>query len=448
MKKTTEKTLALAMAAVLCITTVAVPVDAKVKKPKLSTKKMILNTGEKKKLQIKNAGKVKKVTWKSKKTSVAFLTKKTKKSVTIVAKKPGKTTVTCQIKSGKKTYKFNCKVTVKKAANPSEADEVNTTAVPSAETVAPAVTPSAAVQSTSQLATEKPQETVKPSETPDAAPSSEPDTTPTVEPSKAPATVKPSAAPTKVPVTAAPTKAPVTAAPTKAPATISPSAKPSKGNLIEDSSQYTNKEAYTKAWSGNVYDIGTLIVRQGALLHNLKSVTVVVELLDANKNVMENQSGASLKLSTKTTDWAGFVDINAVKSGQESVLKMEAYPEEADALYLVVQNANTEVKYIRVTSVTFVTDSEASATATPTGTPAATVKPSNTPEATVKPSNTPAAKLDLGIDSAKFTNSDAYTKAWSGTVYNMGEMLTKKGTKYPTLRMLRLLSSFWMRTKT
>ena len=31
-----------------------------------------------------------------------------------------------------------------------------------------------------------------------------------------------------------------------------------------------------------------------------------------------------------------FVDINAVKSGQESVLKMEAYPEAADALYLVV----------------------------------------------------------------------------------------------------------------
>ena len=416
MKKTTEKTLALAMAAVLCITTVAVPVDAKVKKPKLSIKKMILNTGEKKKIKIKNAGKVKKVTWKSKKTSVAFLTKKTKKSVTIVAKKPGKTTVTCQIKSGKKTYKFNCKVTVKKAANPSEADEVNTPAVPSTETVAPSVTPSAAAQSTSQPVTEKPQETVKPSETPAITPSSEPDITPTTEPSKAPET-------------AAPTKAPVTAAPTKAPATTSPSAKPSKGNLIEDSSQYTNNEAYTKAWSGNVYDIGALIVRQGALLHNLKSVTVVVELLDANKNVMEGQSGASLKLSTKTTDWAGFVDINAVKSGQESVLKMDAYPKEADSLYLVVQNANTEVNYIRVTSVTFVTDSEASATATPTGTPAATVKPSNTPEATVKPSNTPAAKLDLGIDSAKFTNSDAYTKAWSGTVYNMGEMLTKKGYK-------------------
>lgn len=416
MKKTTEKTLALAMAAVLCITTVAVPVDAKVKKPKLSTKNMTLNTGAKKKLQIKNAGKVKKVTWKSKKTSVAFLTKKTKKSVTIVAKKPGKTTVTCQIKAGKKTYKFNCKVTVKKAANSSVTDEVNPTAAPSTETVAPAVTPSATAQSTSQPATEKPQETVKPSETPVITPSSEPDVTPTAEPSKAPET-------------AAPTKAPVTAAPTKAPATTSPSAKPSKGNLIEDSSQYTNNEAYTKAWSGNVYDIGALIVRQGALLHNLKSVTVVVELLDANKNVMEGQSGASLKLSTKTTDWAGFVDINAVKSGQESVLKMDAYPKEADSLYLVVQNANTEVNYIRVTSVTFVTDSEASATATPTGTPAATVKPSNTPEATVKPSNTPAAKLDLGIDSAKFTNSDAYTKAWSGTVYNMGEMLTKKGYK-------------------
>ncbi len=404
MKKTTEKTLALAMAAALCITTVAVPVDAKVKKPKLSTKNMTLNTGAKKKLQIKNAGKVKKVTWKSKKTSVAFLTKKTKKSVTIVAKKPGKTTVTCQIKAGKKTYKFNCKVTVKKAANSSVTDEVNPTAAPSTETVAPAVTPSATAQSTSQPATEKPQETVKPSETPVITPSSEPDVTPTAEPSKAPET-------------AAPTKAPVTAAPTKAPATTSPSAKPSKGNLIEDSSQYTNNEAYTKAWSGNVYDIGALIVRQGALLHNLKSVTVVVELLDANKNVMEGQSGASLKLSTKTTDWAGFVDINAVKSGQESVLKMDAYPKEADSLYLVVQNANTEVNYIRVTSVTFVTDSEPAATATPTSTPAATAKPTATP----------TAKLDLEIDSANFTNSSAYTGAWNGTVYNIGELLTEKG---------------------
>ncbi len=400
MKKTTEKMLALAMAAALCITTVAVPVDAKVKKPKLSTKNMTLNTGAKKKLQIKNAGKVKKVTWKSKKTSVAFLTKKTKKSVTIVAKKPGKTTVTCQIKMGKKTYKFNCKVTVKKAANP--------TAVPSTETVVPVVAPSATAQSTFQPATEKPQKTVNPSETPDAAPSSEPDTTPTVEPSKAP-------------VTAAPTKAPVTEAPTKAPATTSPSTKPSKGNLIEDSSQYTNKEAYTKAWSGNVYDIGALIVRQGALLHNLKSVTVVVELLDANKNVIEGQSGASLKLSTKTTDWTGFVDINEVKSGQESVLKMDTYPEEADSLYLVVQNASTEVNYIRVTSVTFVTDLEPAATATPTSTPAAT--------AIAKPTATPAAKFDLEIDSAKFTNSNAYTGAWNGTVYNIGELLTEKGYK-------------------
>lgn len=398
MKKTTEKTLALVMVAALCITTAAVPVDAKVKKPKLSTKKMTLRTGTKKKLQIKNAGQVKKVTWKSKKTSVAFLTKKTKKSVTIVAKKPGKTTVTCQIKSGKKTYKFNCKVTVKKAANPST------------ETVAPSVAPAATAPGASQPATEKPQETVKPSETPDAAPSGEPDTTPTVEPSKAPVT----AVPTKAPVTEAPTAAPVTAAP----ATTSPSVQPSKGNLIEDSSQYTNKEAYTKAWSGNVYDIGALIVRQGVLLHNLKSVTVVVELLDEDKNVIEGQSGASLKLSTKTTDWAGFVDINAVKSGQESVLKMEAYPEEAESLYLVVQNANTEVNYIRVTSVTFVTDSE-TATASPTSTPAAT--------ATAKPTATPTAKLDLEIDSANFTNSSAYTGAWNGNAYNLGTLLTKKG---------------------
>lgn len=388
MKKTTEKTLALAMAAVLCITTVAVPVDAKVKKPKLSTKKMILNTGEKKKLQIKNAGKVKKVTWKSKKTSVAFLTKKTKKSVTIVAKKPGKTTVTCQIKSGKKTYKFNCKVTVKKAANPSEADEVNTTAVPSAETVAPALTPS-----------------------------SEPDTTPTVEPSKAPETAAPTAAPSKTPaVTAKPS-----AAPTKAPATTSPSAKPSKGNLIEDSSQYTNKEAYTKAWSGNVYDLGTLITKQGYNITDFEKVTVVIELLDAEKNVIENKSGSSIKLTAKPNDWTGFVHADGVKSGQKSELKLENYPNGESELYLVVQNANTEVNYIRVTSITL----EASQTAEPTSTPAA--EPTKAPVA--EPTGTPVAKVEPAINTSEFINANAYTGTWNGSFYNIGKLVTDKGYK-------------------
>ena len=393
MKKTTEKTLALAMAAVLCITTVAVPVDAKVKKPKLSTKKMILNTGKKKKLQIKNAGKVKKVTWKSKKTSVAFLTKKTKKSVTIVAKKPGKTTFTCQIKSGKKTYKFNCKVTVKKAANPSETDEVNMPAVPSTETVAPSVTPSVAAQSTSQPVTEKPQETVKPSETPAITPSSEPDITPTTEPSKAPET-------------AAPTKAPVTAAPTKAPETISPSAKPTKGNLIEDSSQYTNKEAYTKAWSGNVYDLGTLITKQGYNITDFEKVTVVIELLDAEKNVIENKSGSSIKLTAKPNDWNGFVHADGVKSGQKSELKLDA---------------NTEVNYIRVTSITL----EASQTAEPTSTP--TAEPTKAPVA--EPTGTPVAKVEPAINTSEFINANAYTGTWNGSFYNIGKLVTDKGYK-------------------
>ena len=408
MKKTTEKTLALAMAAVLCITTVAVPVDAKVKKPKLSIKKMILNTGEKKKLQIKNAGKIKKVTWKSKKTSVAFLKKKTKKSVTIVAKKPGKTTVTCQIKSGKKTYKFNCKVTVKKAANPSETDEVNTPAVPSTETVAPSVTPSAAAQSTSQPVTEKPQETVKPSETPAITPSSEPDITPTTEPSKAPETT-------------APTKAPVTAAPTKAPETISPSAKPTKGNLIEDFSQYTNKEAYTKAWSGNVYDLGTLITKQGYNITDFEKVTVVIELLDAEKNVIENKSGSSIKLTAKPNDWTGFVHADGVKSGQKSELKLENYPNGESELYLVVQNANTEVNYIRVTSITL----EASQTAEPTSTPAA--EPTKAPVA--EPTGTPVAKVEPAINTSEFINANAYTGTWNGSFYNIGKLVTDKGYK-------------------
>ena len=334
--------------------------------------------------------------------------KKTKKSVTIVAKKPGKTTVTCQIKSGKKTYKFNCKVTVKKAANPSETDEVNTPAVPSTETVAPSVTPSAAAQSTSQPVTEKPQETVKPSETPAITPSSEPDITPTTEPSKAPET-------------AAPTKAPVTAAPTKAPETISPSAKPTKGNLIEDSSQYTNKEAYTKAWSGNVYDLGTLITKQGYNITDFEKVTVVIELLDAEKNVIENKSGSSIKLTAKPNDWTGFVHADGVKSGQKSELKLENYPNGESELYLVVQNANTEVNYIRVTSITL----EASQTAEPTSTPAA--EPTKAPVA--EPTGTPVAKVEPAINTSEFINANAYTGTWNGSFYNIGKLVTDKGYK-------------------
>ena len=271
------------------------------------------------------------------------------------------------------------------------------------------MTPSAAVQSTSQPATEKPQETVKPSETPALTPSSEPDITPTTEPSKAPVT----AAPTKAPETAAPTKAPVTAAPTKAPETISPSAKPSKGNLIEDSSQYTNKEAYTKAWSGNVYDLGTLITKQGYNIADFEKVTVVIELLDAEKNVIENKSGSSIKLTAKPNDWTGFVHADGVKSGQKSELKLENYPNGESELYLVVQNANTEVNYIRVTSITL----EASQTAEPTSTPAA------------EPTGTPVAKVEPAINTSEFINANAYTGTWNGSFYNIGKLVTDKGYK-------------------
>ena len=373
MKKTTEKTVALVMAAALCITTAAVPVDAKVKKPKLSTKKMTLSTGTKKKLQIKNARQVKKVTWKSKKTSVAFLTKKTKKSVTIVAKKPGKTTVTCQIKAGKKTYKFNCNVTVKKAANPSVTDESNS----STETVAPAVTPAAMVPGTSQPATEKPQETIKPSGTPDAAQSSEPDTTPTVEPSKAPVTavptkapvtVAPTTAPTKTPAvtakpSAVPTKAPVTAVPTAsatvkptntpaATATAKPTATPTaKLDLEIDSANFTNRSAYTTAWNGDAYNLGTLLTEKGYTVSDFTDVKITVELLDADKNVISGTSGASVKLSKNPSDWAGFVDVNGVQSNKEFGLQLETYPSGSSDLYLIVQNSTTTVKYIRVISI-------------------------------------------------------------------------------------------------
>lgn len=359
MKKTTEKTVALVMAAALCITSVVLPADAKVKKPKLSTKKMTLKTGMKKKIEVKNAGNAKKVTWKSKKTSVAFLTKKTKKSVMIVAKKPGKTTVTCQVKTGKKTYKLNCNVTVKKTVSPSVTDDGEENQIPNSvkETVTPTGTPAATAQNTFQPVTEEPQETRKPIETPDVTPSSEPDTTPTAEPAKTPeATATSSAAP----VTAEPSKAPVTEAPTKAPATVSPTtsatAKPTatpgeKVDLEIDSAKFTNSSAYTGAWNGNVYNLGTLLTNKAYKVSDFTDVKITVELLDADKNVISGTSGASVKLSTSTSDWKGFVDVNGVQSNKQFGLQLETYPSGASNLYLIVQNSTAVVKYIRVTSI-------------------------------------------------------------------------------------------------
>lgn len=78
------------------------------KKMKLSSKKIQLEVGQKKKIQVKNK-KGKKVTWKSSKKKIASVSKKGM----ITAKKAGKTTVKATVKLGKKKkLTLYCKVTV------------------------------------------------------------------------------------------------------------------------------------------------------------------------------------------------------------------------------------------------------------------------------------------------------------------------------------------------
>ncbi len=469
MKKTTEKAWALVMAAALCITTIAIPADARIKKPKLNVKKMTLKTGQKKKLQLKNVKKVKKVTWKSKKKAVAALSKKTKKSAVITAKKPGKTVITCQFKSGKKTYKLNCKVLVKKNADtavPQNTAESQSTPQPE-QSMAPAVTPAAPAQS-GAAATKEPENpggqqtavptstptaaptviptsnptvtpasiptkapsilpTVKPSSTPTAAPTVIPTSNPTVTPSSTPTktpsilptvkptstptvtptviptsnpTVTPASTPTKVPSilpTAKPTSTPAitpaviptsnptatpavtptttpTVAPTATPTatpTVTPTATPtvtptstpvSNVTLEIDKNSFTNANAYTGTWNGSEYNIGQLITSKGYKVSDFTEVKITVQLLDAEKNVIADTAGASVKLSVSRGDWRGFIDANGVQSDKQFGLQLDTYPSDATALCLVVQNSTTQVKYIRVTSVIFENNGKKDAT--------------------------------------------------------------------------------------
>lgn len=327
MKRKNQKAIALLTVTALSISSVfTMPASAKSAKPKLSKKRITMWAGTKKKVTIKNAKAVKKVVWKSSKKSVVILKKKTKKSVQLVAKKAGKATVTAKIKAGWKTYKLSCKVTVKKKAG--------TTVVPPANTQEPAV--------------------VNPGDSSSAVKTAEPVKEPTKEPTRKPAvtataTATPTQTPTATPTTV-PTMAP-TATPTQTP-TAAPTQKPAteKVTLAIDNT-FINSSEYSSKWNGTVYDLLPLITASGHKVSDFTQVNVTINLLDANKNIIENTGGASIKLSVKNSDWAGFVDANGMQSGKEQGLQLDAYPSGQTALYLVVQNSTEAVKYIQITSV-------------------------------------------------------------------------------------------------
>lgn len=139
---------------------ITVPVSA-AKKMKLSSKKITLKVGQKKKLEVKNAAKKVKWSVKSGKKYISLSGKK-KTSVVVKAKKQGKAAVLAKI--GKK--KFTCQVTVKKADD--KKPDVPTAAPTAAVTPAvPTPTPASTV-------------TPAPSASPEATPEITPEVTPEV----------------------------------------------------------------------------------------------------------------------------------------------------------------------------------------------------------------------------------------------------------------------------
>lgn len=357
MKRKNQKAMALLMVTALSISSVfTMPASAKAAKPKLGKKRITMWAGTKKKVTIKNAKAVKKVVWKSSKRTVVILKKKTKKSVQLVAKKAGKATVTAKVKAGWKMYKLSCKVTVKKktgttvvppvntqepaVVNPGDSSSVVKTAEPVKEPTEEPTRKPAVTATAGPTATPTAVPTQKPTATPTAVPTQKPTATPTTEPTKKP-TATPTTAPTMAP-TATPTQTP-TAAPTQKPAM-------EKVTLAIDNT-FINSSAYSRVWNGTVYDLLPLITASGHKVSDFTQVNVTINLLDANKNIIENTGGASIKLSVKNSDWAGFVDANGMQSGKEQGLQLDAYPSGQTALYLVVQNSTEAVKYIQVTSV-------------------------------------------------------------------------------------------------
>ncbi|WP_051437845.1 endo-1,4-beta-xylanase [Eubacterium xylanophilum] len=128
-------------------------------KPKLSTKKVTVKVGAKKKLSVKKA-KGFKVTWKATKKKIVTLKKKGKYAVNIIGKKKGNTSVVATLKKGKTKKKLTCKVVVKaksvaKGTDSKPAATADTAAAatnaPVSQSAAPAVsaTPEATVAPTS-----------------------------------------------------------------------------------------------------------------------------------------------------------------------------------------------------------------------------------------------------------------------------------------------------------
>lgn len=113
------------------------------------------------------------------------------------------------------------------------------------------------------------------------------------------------------------------------------------------SGKWKNDEAYSRDWTGSVYNLQPYL--SGVDMSLYGRVTVKIKLYDRNGNVINGmQNGfAACKLSSAENDWTGFVDTWTVS---EAALSLGKYS--GGALYLVVQNSSANIAYIEVVSIT------------------------------------------------------------------------------------------------
>lgn len=124
------------------------------KKPKLSTKKVTIEKGKKKKVTVKNA-KLYKISWKIKSKKIATFKKSGKYGVLLTAKKVGKTTLTCTLKKGKKKTTLKCTVNVKTKKTTTTTSTPSTPSLVTTPTPTGTPTPTATVSATPTLSSMK-----------------------------------------------------------------------------------------------------------------------------------------------------------------------------------------------------------------------------------------------------------------------------------------------------
>lgn len=121
-KKAGLKVIAITLSAILVTTSSQITSlsNAKTAAPKLSTSKLSLKVGSKKKITVKNTSKIKNIIWTINKKGKAIvkLSNTSKKQAYIQGKKAGNATVTATMKTATKTYKSSIRVTVSKKSSP------------------------------------------------------------------------------------------------------------------------------------------------------------------------------------------------------------------------------------------------------------------------------------------------------------------------------------------